>query len=431
VNGNPCFQETEQLPLECPATVFRLCQTALKMFNNLRMTMLRLFQAAGVFAVSIALTLAPMGSAHGAGADELTGLGVVYENDRVPGVPWSIHTVKIDRSRPELELIASKAGGRVIGLGTLSAQVEALPPEAGRPLAAINGDFYQTEQSPYRGDPRGLMIVRGEVLSSPSANPCFWIDAGGKPHIEKVESRFKVTWPDGKATPFALNEAREADAAVLYTPSLGRSTLTRHGREIVLENGGTGAWLPLEVGRVYQARVRSVADTNNTVIPKDALVLSLGPQLLGDVPAVKAGDIIKISTSTTPDLIGVKTAIGGGPKLAENGKATPPVKPADLTGNVPYSVRALFDRHPRSAIGFNKTHFFLVEVDGRQPGLSLGMSLAELADYLVKLGCTEAMNLDGGASAQLIVNGRVVNSPSAGRERATATGIALLQKKSK
>jgi exopolysaccharide biosynthesis protein len=88
----------------------------------------------------------------------------------------------------------------------------------------------------------------------------------------------------------------------------------------------------------------------------------------------------------------------------------------------------MFERHPRSAIGFNRTHIFLMEVDGRQPGLSLGMTLEELADYLVRLGCTEAMNLDGGASSQMIVGGRVVNSPSAGRERNTATGIIVVQK---
>jgi exopolysaccharide biosynthesis protein len=54
-----------------------------------------------------------------------------------------------------------------------------------------------------------------------------------------------------------------------------------------------------------------------------------------------------------------------------------------------------------------------------------------MADYLAKLGCTEAMNLDGGASSQLLVDGQVMNSPSAGRERATATGLVLMQKKTK
>jgi hypothetical protein len=303
-----------------------------------------------------------------------------------------------------------------------------VPPDAGRALAAINGDFYQTENSPYAGDPRGLMIVRGELLSAPTDNACFWLGTNAQPFIGNVTSRFSVTWPDGSRTPIGLNEERRSDTAVLYTPSLGRSTMTRGGRELVLESSGDGAWLPLAAGKMYQARVREVRETNNTLLAKDVLVLSLGPRLLPKLPAVKSGDVVRISTATLPDLVNVQTAIGCGPKLVHDGKATPPEKPEPFPRNAPYSLQAMFERHPRSAIGFNRTHIFLMEVDGRQPGLSLGMTLEELADYLVRLGCTEAMNLDGGASSQMIVGGRVVNSPSAGRERNTATGIIVVQK---
>jgi hypothetical protein len=273
---------------------------------------------------SALLTLAFVAATQGQSADlpALEKQGVVYKNDRKPEGPWSIHYVKIDRSRPDLELTTSKAGGRVIGLATLSEQVNALPPEAGRPLVAINGDFFQTDNSPYRGDPRGLMIVRGELISAPSSNTVFWVDADRQPHIEEVISEFKVTWPDGKKTPIGLNEARAVNAAVLYTPSLGRSTLTRGGRELILERDGTGGWLPLEVGRTYLARVREVSETNNTVLAKDTLVLSLGPQLLEQLPEVKAGDVLKISTATLPFLKDVKTAIGGGPKLVRPGHAS-------------------------------------------------------------------------------------------------------------
>jgi len=55
-------------------------------------------------------------------------------------------------------------------------------------------------------------------------------------------------------------------------------------------------------------------------------------------------------------------------------------------------------RQPRTAIGWNSNFFYIVEVDGRQRGLSVGMTFPELADYMVKLGCDEALNLDGGGS---------------------------------
>lgn len=84
-------------------------------------------------------------------------------------------------------------------------------------------------------------------------------------------------------------------------------------------------------------------------------------------------------------------------------------------------------RHPRAAIGWNQTSFFFVEVDGRQPDLSLGMTYNELSNYLVKLGCEEAMNLDGGGSATLWVLGQVMNSPCEGQERSVANALVLVQ----
>ncbi|HYV29980.1 MAG TPA: phosphodiester glycosidase family protein, partial [Candidatus Binatia bacterium] len=86
------------------------------------------------------------------------------------------------------------------------------------------------------------------------------------------------------------------------------------------------------------------------------------------------------------------------------------------------------ERHPRSALGWNKTHFFLAEVDGRQRSLSLGMTLEELGEYMAKLGCEEAMSLDGGGSSTFWYRGRVVNSPCDGTERPVANGLVVVRK---
>jgi exopolysaccharide biosynthesis protein len=86
-------------------------------------------------------------------------------------------------------------------------------------------------------------------------------------------------------------------------------------------------------------------------------------------------------------------------------------------------------RHPRTALGWNKDYLFMVEVDGRQSNLSVGMTFPELAAYLVKLGCVQAMNLDGGGSATLWALGAVRNSPSEGDERPSANALVLVKKK--
>jgi exopolysaccharide biosynthesis protein len=87
-------------------------------------------------------------------------------------------------------------------------------------------------------------------------------------------------------------------------------------------------------------------------------------------------------------------------------------------------------RHPRSALGWSKSHIFLVEVDGRQVDVSLGMTFPELADYMLKLGCEEAMNFDGGGSATLWALGSVRNSPSEGQERPAPNALVVVKRPS-
>jgi exopolysaccharide biosynthesis protein len=57
----------------------------------------------------------------------------------------------------------------------------------------------------------------------------------------------------------------------------------------------------------------------------------------------------------------------------------------------------------------------------------MGMKLAELADYFVKHGCTDAINLDGGKSAQMWMNGRIMNSPCQG-EDTVANSLLVVRK---
>ncbi len=72
--------------------------------------------------------------------------------------------------------------------------------------------------------------------------------------------------------------------------------------------------------------------------------------------------------------------------------------------------------HPRTAIGITKNHtLLLVTVDGRQPGVSEGMPLNELAELMIELGAVQALNLDGGGSTTLAIadpDPRVLNLPS-------------------
>ena len=75
-------------------------------------------------------------------------------------------------------------------------------------------------------------------------------------------------------------------------------------------------------------------------------------------------------------------------------------------------LSAIGGRNPRTAIGYTKeNHLILLTADGRE-GSSVGLTLMELAHLMKELGCVYAMNLDGGGSTVMYVDGHVVNKPA-------------------
>ena len=346
--------------------------------------------------------------------------GITYTNVVVPSEPWSIHVVKIDRSNSRYEIQSPHAGGGALGLSTLRNQIAAVG--AGTAVAAINGGFYRRD-SAYAGAARGLQIVSGEVISAPAGNLCFWVDLGGEPHLTNVTSQFQFTTPEGKTTSFGLNEERKASGVVLYTPAVGQSTRATNGLELILERAGS-RWLPLRMGQHYTARVRERRTDGNTPLSPDVMVLSFGPGIAKQFGELKTNVVLQISTASSPSLSVARAGLSGGPLLVSKGK---PQKIRAAADDV-YEFSSMLERHPRSAIGWNQDAFFLVEVDGRQKDLSVGMTLEELADFLVNLGCREAMNLDGGGSSTLWYDGEVRNNPCDGYERTIANSLVVVRK---
>jgi hypothetical protein len=115
---------------------------------------------------------------------------------------------------------------------------------------------------------------------------------------------------------------------------------------------------------------------------------------------------------------GAVDALGGNPRLVVDGAVAGPE--VDGTGD-------FFGRHGRTAVGVTADgRLLLVVVDGRQPGYSRGMTLRELAELLQRLGAVQAMNLDGGGSSEMVVNGLTASRPSDGRGRGIANALVVL-----
>jgi hypothetical protein len=90
-------------------------------------------------------------------------------------------------------------------------------------------------------------------------------------------------------------------------------------------------------------------------------------------------------------------------------------------------------RHPRTLVGLDakRTKLIIVVVDGRRPGVSMGLTYNEEAAMMVRLGCQTALNLDGGGSSVMAVRDlasgeyHILNTPSDGRERAVANALGI------
>jgi len=82
---------------------------------------------------------------------------------------------------------------------------------------------------------------------------------------------------------------------------------------------------------------------------------------------------------------------------------------------------------PRTGVGVTANgRILLVVVDGRQPKWSVGPTVTEFARIMKDLGAVTALNLDGGGSSTMVVDGKVVNRPSDRRERAVSNAIVIL-----
>ena len=117
----------------------------------------------------------------------------------------------------------------------------------------------------------------------------------------------------------------------------------------------------------------------------------------------------------------MKSVVSGWPLLARQCEPL-------TAGELPGSDRFTRSPHARSAVGLSRDRkkLVIVAADGRRNGVR-GLTLARLAEFMVEeLGACTVMNLDGGGSSALWVDGKIVNQPSDGFERNVANHLAVI-----
>ncbi|MGP9527957.1 phosphodiester glycosidase family protein [Glutamicibacter sp. AOP5-A2-18] len=135
--------------------------------------------------------------------------------------------------------------------------------------------------------------------------------------------------------------------------------------------------------------------------------------------SVKAYD----ETSTEADTLvseGVWQTVSFGPTVVKNSKQVDGIDDVEVDTN--FGNHSIQGQQPRTAIGIiDDNHYVFVVVDGRSEGYSVGVTMPELAQIMLDLGCKTAYNIDGGGSSTMYFNGKLVNNPlGRNQERGTS-----------
>ncbi len=302
---------------------------------------------------------------------------VRYINSR----PVKINIVEVNRKlNPNIEIapqLASENLNRRATIRTIA--------QKNNSIAAVNGTYFK----PQTGVPLGTLMIDKKVYTGPIYNRVAMGIGKNEFKMSKVGiDSYLKTKGAPPVTVDNINQPRMLSTYVLiYTKDWGQNSPTppQYGTNIAI--GAKGEVITNSSGSVQ--------------IPEQGYVIS------GPIEKLKPffnASKVELDIKMNPVWNNVDHIISGGPYLVKEGEIY-----IDVTEQ---KLAAITGKNPRTAIGYTaENDFIMVTVDGREQN-SVGMTLGELARMMKDFGCVNAMNLDGGGSSVMYVNGRVVNSPA-------------------
>ncbi len=331
---------------------------------------------------------------------DLIAPGVVAASVQSPataGHPLLFHVVKVDLRQGNLSVRPVKADGKE----TLAQIVQRLLESKSPLLVAINGDYFERDST--IGIPWGGHVEDGSILFSPTGKSSFLIDPQGRPFIDvpllKLGIRFGSA---GRYYPIAAVN-RTSGSGIgsfrLYTPLWG-GTVSAPSLGI----GITVTGEPVVVGKTNKGKVTDLSLGGiDTPIPADGFVVTHSDRRSKELRKVKPRGTVVIRGELDPPAV---QAIGGGPRVVRAGKVRVEFDREEFPSS---QAQYLSRRHPRSAVGYNRTRDLLIltVVEGRSDR-SAGVTMGQLGQLMIALGAYEAMAFDGGDSATLYVAGKLV-----------------------
>ena len=333
--------------------------------------------------------------------------------------PVRMNLLRLDLKKVRLDVV--HAMDAAIGTETVSSLAK-----RHSAVAAINSGFFRLDNSIWAGNPAGLLIINNEIFSDPSKDRIVlgMTNDHSVTNVEIGRSEFVhvISYGKRELVISGTNRERALNEIILYTPVFHRTTLT----------DDTGIELVIRKNRITQISTNK----GSNVIPEDGYVLSASGSKVEELKKIfRVGQLVNLARRVRtvrishepdpPQIENFEDAVAGVPQLIKDGKI-------DITWQEEKTTKSFVEtRHPRTAVAKLKDgKFLMITVDGRSES-SGGISLNDLAAYLLELGATDAMNLDGGGSTTMFLDGKVVNHPSdkEGERKVSDAILVTLRKK--
>ncbi|WP_324653615.1 phosphodiester glycosidase family protein [Georgenia sp. H159] len=319
-------------------------------------------------------------------------------------------------------------------------------------VAGVNGGFFVLDpRAGAPGDPAGVSVLDGELLSEPvDGRPALVLRSDGR-HTDvarlswdaELRSRGTRLPVDGvnrvpglirncgglDDTPTSLPlhdvTCTDPDEVVVFTEEFADTTPTGPGVEAVLDRRG---------------RVVELRETRGGAVPRGGSTVQATGDLVPELRRLAVpGARVDVRTALEDERGRTvrpnrhTSVVNGGPELVRDGRrhVTPATDGMVHADNPSFYYGWVHKRNPRTFAGVDaEGRLVLVTADGRGTA-SLGLSIPEAADVALGLGLEEALNLDGGGSTAMVVGDELLTVPSdAAGERPVGDAVVLLPERS-
>ncbi|MBS1715500.1 MAG: phosphodiester glycosidase family protein [Armatimonadetes bacterium] len=345
--------------------------------------------------------------------EKLIAPGIVYHMEVDNSVPRVVHAIRFSSSAPNVKAVPTLAQGTVFGQQDDRKGREVLTEtvKKGEALIGVNGDFF-----PWTGDPLGAMVRDGELVSRPFPGRSVFAWSAGFGGVSRLTWTGQAGFKGATVELDGLNELCSKNKTVLNTSWAGYALAEGANVHVILDIAGPLTPTCKLSGKV----VATVTDEDRVPVGRSQMVVTATGADAARWKSLVKGDEVTLDSKTQGlDWSRAKNVVGGGPVIVVQGK---PVIAWDAED---FNTEFATKRHPRTAIGSTANgDVWIAVIEGRQT-LSVGATIEEAGVIMARLGCRDAVNLDGGGSSELVIGGAIVNRPSDGSERPLANCVLL------